>query len=313
MENELEIAIIGGGPAGLSAGIYNARARMKVVLFEESTTGGMPAFTERIENYPGFPEGITGVELVERMREQAESFGLKISTFNPVRKVNSVGDQFLLQTDEGDFKAMAVVIATGMSPAKLGIPGEEELLGRGVSYCATCDGAFFKEKVVAVVGGGDAAVEEALFLTRFASKVYIIHRRDRLRASKIVQERALANPRIEVLWRRVPLEVVGESKVTSVKLRNLDSEGVEELPIEGIFFYVGNIPNTAPFKDVVQLDEKGFILTDASLEASTKGIFAAGDVRSGNIKQVAVAVGEGVTAGLNAQRHVEKLKGTEYV
>ncbi len=313
MEEELEIAIIGGGPAGLSAGIYAARARMKVALFEESTTGGMPAFTERIENYPGFPGGIAGRELVERMREQAESFGLKIHTFNPVRNVKLAEERFLLLTDEGDFKAMALVIATGMSPAKLGIPGEEELLGRGVSYCATCDGAFFKEKEVAVVGGGDAAVEEALYLTRFASKVHIIHRRDRLRASRILQERALANPKIEVLWRRVPVEVAGESKVAAVKLRNLDSNEVEELPVEGIFFYVGNIPNSAPFQEIVRLDEQGYIITDARLETSTKGIFAAGDVRSGNIKQVAVAVGEGVTAALQAQRHVERLKGTEYV
>jgi thioredoxin reductase (NADPH) len=312
-EDILDIAIIGGGPAGLSAGIYAARGRMHAALFDEKLTGGMPAFTEKIENYPGFPGGIGGAELMERMREQAASFGLRIYTFHPVNKLGRQGKEFLLHTDEGEFRSLSVVIATGMRPAKLGIPGEEELLGRGVSYCATCDGAFFKEKEVAVVGGGNAAVEEALYLTRFASRVYIIHRRDRLRASKILQERALNDPRIKILWRRIAIEVVGENRVNSLLLKNLDSEEVEKLPVEGVFFYVGNLPNSEAFQGFIDLDEEGFIVTDERLETSRKGIFAAGDVRSGNIKQVAVSVGEGATAAIHAQQYVEMLKGTAYI
>lgn len=313
MGERLDIAIVGGGPAGLAAGIYAARARLETILFEEKLTGGMPAMTEVIENYPGFPGGIGGAELVEKMREQAASFDLKFSTFNPVKGIERGENGFILHADDGDFQALGVVLATGMHPAKLGIPGEEELLGRGVSYCATCDGAFFKGKEVAVIGGGNSAVEEALFLTRFASRVYIVHRRDRLRANRILQERALNHPGIEVLWRSVPVEVSGEKAVTSLKLKNLDDGSVSERPMQGVFFYVGSIPNTGPFESFVDMDGEGFITTDGSLKTSADGIYAAGDVRSGSIKQVAAAVGEGVTALMHAQRYAEKLKGTAYV
>jgi thioredoxin reductase (NADPH) len=313
MGERLDIAIIGGGPAGLAAGIYAARARLETILFEEKLTGGMPAMTEIIENYPGFPGGIGGAELVEKMREQAASFDLRFSTFNPVKGIERDGSAFILHTDEGDFAALGVVLATGMHPAKLGIPGEEELLGRGVSYCATCDGAFFKGKEVAVIGGGNSAVEEALFLTRFASRVYIVHRRDRLRANRILQERAMSHPGVEVLWRSVPVEVRGEGAVTSLMLKNLDDGSVSERPVQGVFFYVGSIPNTGPFEGLVDMDGDGFITTDGSLKTSVDGIYAAGDVRSGSIKQVAAAVGEGVTALMHAQRHAEELKGTAYV
>ena len=313
MEDRLDVAIIGGGPAGLAAGIYAARARLSAVLFEENLTGGMPAMTETIENYPGFPGGIGGADLVERMREQAASFGLEFRTFAPVNRVEKRGGDFALSTDEGTVRALALVLATGMRPAKLGIPGEEELLGRGVSYCATCDGAFFKDKEVAVVGGGNSAVEEALFLTRFASRVFIVHRRDRLRADHILQERALGHSKVEVLWRRVPVEIKGEGAVTALALKDLDSGEVSEQPVSGVFFYVGSIPNTAPFEGLVELDPDGFIVTDAAMRTSVEGAYAAGDARSGSVKQVAVAVGEGVTALMHAQRHAEGVKGTAYV
>lgn len=313
MNERLDIAIIGGGPAGLAAGIYAARARLSAVLFEEKLTGGMPVMTEAIENYPGFPGGISGAELVEKMREQAASFGLEFKTFTPVNHIEKRGDAFLLATDDGDFEALGLVLATGMHPAKLGIPGEEELLGRGVSYCATCDGAFFKGKEVAVIGGGNSAVEEALFLTRFASRVYIVHRRDRLRADSILQERAMSHPQVEIVWRNVPVEIKGAGSVTSLVLKNLDDQSLSERPVQGVFFYVGSIPNTVPFEGFVELDPDGFIVTDAYMRTSAEGVYAAGDARSGSIKQVAVAVGEGVTALMHAQHHAENLKGTAYV
>ncbi len=313
MSELLDVAIIGGGPAGLAAGIYAARARLKTVLIEEKLTGGAPATTETIENYPGFPGGIGGAELVERMREQAASFGLEFSTFNRVKRVERQEESFLVTTDEGGYQALSLVLATGMHASKLGIPGEEELLGRGVSYCATCDGAFFKEKEVAVIGGGNSAVEEAVFLTRFASRVYIVHRRDRLRAYQIVQERALADPKIEVLWRHVPVEIKGEKTVSSMVLKNLDDGSLSEQPVSGVFFYVGSIPNTTPFEGFVDMDKGGYIVTDDSLRTSVEGVYAAGDVRAGSIKQVAAAVGEGVTALMHAQRFAEERKGTAYV
>ncbi len=314
MEEIMDLAIIGGGPAGLAAGIYAARARQRAVLFEENLTGGAPALTGTIENYPGFPGGIEGAELVERMREQAASFGLEARTFEPVEFIARApdGKRLLVRTEKGEYEAWAVILATGMRPARLGIPGEEELLGRGVSYCATCDGAFFRDKEVAVVGGGNSAVEEALFLTRFASRVYIVHRRDRLRADRILQERVLAHPRIEVLWRRVPVEVKGDARVSSLVLRNLDEDALEEKEVQGVFFYVGNIPNSGPVRELAELDEAGFVLTDISLRSSAAGVYAAGDVRAGSVKQVAAAVGEGVTAQMQAQRYVEELLGTSY-
>jgi thioredoxin reductase (NADPH) len=315
MGEELDLAIIGGGPAGLAAGIYAARARQRVLLLEENLTGGAPALTGSIENYPGFPGGISGAELVERMREQAVSFGLEIKTFEPVVSLerHDDGKGLLVKTDSGSYRTWAALLATGMKPAKLGIPGEEELLGRGVSYCATCDGAFFRDREVAVVGGGNSAVEEALFLTRFASRVFIVHRRDRLRADRILQERALSHPKVEILWRRVPVEVKGVGKVSSLVLRNLDDEGLEERPVDGVFFYVGNQPNSQAFRELVELDEAGFVVTDAELRASVEGVYAAGDVRSGSVKQVAAAVGEGVAAQMHAQQYVEKLLGTAYI
>jgi thioredoxin reductase (NADPH) len=314
MEDKVyDVIVVGGGPAGLTAGLYLARARMDAVLIEKQLTGGAPALTEKIENYPGFPEPISGFELVDRMRRQAEGFGLAIVPFNPLEGLRDEGDVKVLQTAEGEMKARAVVLATGMRPATLGVPGEEEFHGRGVSYCATCDGAFFKDAVVAVVGGGNAAVEEALFLTRFASKVIIVHRRDRLRAGGVLEERALAHPKMDFKWKKTVKEIRGDQKVTGLLLTDVEGGGEEELAVDGVFMYVGNVPNTGEIKGIINLDEKGFILTDDSLQTNVKGVFAAGDARSGAVWQVAAAVGEGVRAALRAQFHVESLKGTAYI
>jgi thioredoxin reductase (NADPH) len=314
MEDKVyDVIVVGGGPAGLTAGLYLARARMDAVLIEKHLTGGAPALTEKIENYPGFPEPISGFELVDRMRRQAEGFGLAIVPFNPLEGLHDEGDVKVLETAEGEMKARAVVLAMGMRPATLGVPGEEEFHGKGVSYCATCDGAFFKDAVVAVVGGGNAAVEEALFLTRFASKVIIVHRRDRLRAGGVLEERALSHPKMDFKWKKTVKEIRGDQKVSGLLLADVEGGGEEELAVEGVFMYVGNIPNTGEIKGTIDLDEKGFILTDEALQTNIKGVFAAGDVRSGAVWQVAAAVGDGVRAALGAQLHVESLKGTAYI
>ncbi|MEJ5186434.1 MAG: thioredoxin-disulfide reductase [Candidatus Geothermincolales bacterium] len=308
-----DVIIVGGGPAGLTAGIYLARARMDVVMWEKEAPGGAPALTERIENYPGFPEGISGWELVDRMRRQAEGFGLAVRSFHPMKGLRREEGHLVVMGDEGEEAAHAVILAMGMRPAKLGVPGEEEYHGRGVSYCATCDGAFFKDSVVAVVGGGNSAVEEALFLTRFASKVILIHRRDRLRASRILQERILQHPKAEIRWKRVVREIRGDGKrVQSVVIGSTDTGEVEEIPVQGVFLYVGNVPNTEEVRGFLELDDSGFIVTDGELETSERGVFAAGDVRKGSVWQVAAAVGDGVRAALNAQRYVEELKGIAY-
>ena len=312
-EKALDVVVVGGGPAGLTAGLYLARARMDVVLVEKQATGGAPALTEKIENYPGFPEGISGFELVDRMRRQAEGFGLRILPYNPLEGLRDEGEVKIVKTAEEELTAHAVILATGMRPAALGVPGEEEFHGKGVSYCATCDGAFFKDAVVAVVGGGNSAVEEALFLTRFAEKVVIVHRRDRLRAGGVLEERALAHPKMDFRWKKVVKEIRGEQTVTALLLADVEDGSEEELAVSGVFLYVGNLPNTEEIVGIIELDEKGFILTDDSLETNVKGIYAAGDVRSGAVWQVAAAVGDGVRAALRAQFHVEDLKGTAYV
>ncbi|OFW59316.1 MAG: thioredoxin-disulfide reductase [Candidatus Solincola sediminis] len=312
-EGILDVVIVGGGPAGLTAGIYLSRARMKSVLVEKQGPGGSPALSERIENYPGFPEGISGFELVDRMRRQAENFGLEINAYNPLNSIKDEDGVKILEMDEGELRALGVIIATGMRPAPLGVPGEEEFLGKGVSFCATCDGAFFKDGTVAVIGGGNSAAEEALFLTRFAKKVIIVHRRDRLRAGKILQERVLAHPNIEVKWNKVVKEVLGKGTVSGLVLAGPEGGGEEEIKVDGVFLYVGNIPNTEPLKETVELDGNGFIVTDSDLKTSVDGIYAAGDVRSGAIRQVVVAVGEGARAAMAAQAYVDNIKGTAYI
>lgn len=315
MESNYDIVIIGGGPAGLTAGIYSSRARMKTLLLEKTACGGQILTTDLIENFPGFPCGTKGAELADLMLKQAESFGLEIS-IREAKKVllkKNEKDPFIIETADGDsFKALSIIIATGARWNSLGVSGEDKLMGRGVSYCATCDGPIFKNKNVVVVGGGDTALEDAIFLTRFANKVIVIHRRDRLRATQILQERAFANKRIEFCMKSVVTEITGSNKVEGVKVKDVVNGEEKIISSDGIFVLIGQSPNSESFKDVIRLDEKGYIISDDDMRTSVDGIFACGDVRKKLLRQVVTATGEGATAAVSAQHYVEKLKGIEY-
>lgn len=299
-----DLVIIGAGPAGLTAGLYAARAMLDVTLFERLSPGGQILTTDWVENYPGFPDGVSGFELVDRMRRQAEKFGLAIEG-REVSDLQPAGARKTLVTDKGTVEARAVILASGASPQKLGIEGEEVLTGKGVSYCATCDGPFYREQVVAVIGGGDTAVEEAIFLTRFASKVYLIHRRDRLRATRLLQERAMAHPKIEILWDTVAERIVGTDGVKALELRNVKTGEEKGLPVEGAFIFVGYRPNNELVKGRLELDAWGFVKTNNDLETSVSGVFAAGDIRSKLLRQVSTAVGEGALAAFAAEKYIE--------
>jgi thioredoxin reductase (NADPH) len=302
-----DIVIIGGGPAGLAAGLYAARAALNTVLIEQGVPGGLAASTERIENYPGFEEGIGGPELANRMDAQARRFGLEVIN-SSVHKLVRVEKGFIVKTGKGDLIARSVILATGARPKKLGVKGEAELHGLGVSYCATCDGAFFKGRKVAVVGGGDAAVEEAIFLTRFAEKVYIIHRRGELRATKIVQERARQNPKIEFVWHSEVAEILGSYFVEGIRVRNVQTGETEDKQVDGVFMYVGNSPATDLVKDLVDLDDRGYIVTGENMATSCPGLFAAGDVRQKLLRQVVTAVADGAIAAVAAEKYLESMQ-----
>ena len=300
-----DMVIIGGGPSGLTAGIYASRALMDVVLFEKGAYGGQMLTTAHLENYPGFPDGIGGFELADLMHKQAETFGLPIE-YKSVDKIRKEGELFVLESGEEEIRAKTVIIATGATPNKLGVPGEERLTGRGVSYCATCDGALYRDRVVAVIGGGDSAVEEALFLTRFASAVHIVHRRDQLRAVPLTSKRALENEKIIMEWDSVLTEVQGEEEVKELLLENVKSGKTRSLKADGVFIYVGITPLTDFVIDLVDLDESGYIITDKNMESSVPGLYSTGDVRSGSIRQVSSAVGDGATAAFNAYKYLEE-------
>lgn len=299
-----DVVIIGGGPAGLTAGLYVARSRLKAVLLERLGPGGQILLTEWVENYPGFPEGISGFDLADRMRRQAEGFGLRVEN-REVLSLELTPGRKTIRTDQGDLEARAVILTTGAIPKKLAIKGEAELTGKGVSYCATCDGPFYRGEEIAVVGGGDTAVEESLFLTKFAGKVHLIHRRDAFRATRILQERVLGEPRIQLHLDTVVTEVLGKGGVEGLQLKNLKTGASELLPVRGVFVLVGYIPNNALVKDVLPLDKEGFVLTDADMQTGIPGVFAAGDIRSKLLRQVATAVGEGATAAFAVQRFLE--------
>ncbi|MFQ5842983.1 MAG: thioredoxin-disulfide reductase [Thermodesulfobacteriota bacterium] len=300
-----DVVIIGGGPAGLTAGLYASRARLKTLLLEAMIAGGQMVTTDVIENYPGFSQ-ITGAELSNLMDEQAKRFGLMVET-GEVTGLELVGDQKLVKTAEKEYQAEAIIICTGTEYRKLGIPGEAEFTGRGVSYCATCDGAFFKDSRIVVVGGGDSALTETLFLTKFAKEITIIHRRDALRATKIYQERVFANPKIDFLWSTVVEEIKGNQTVESVLVRNVTSGEVREVPTEGVFMFIGITPKTAFLKGVVELDESGYIVVDEEkLHTSVEGIFAAGDARKKLLRQVVTAVGDGATAAFAVEKYLEE-------
>ncbi len=302
-----DLIIIGGGPAGLTAGLYAARARLEAVLLERLIPGGQILTTDWVENYPGFPDGISGFELVDRMKKQAEKFGLPIEA-QEVLALQLSSERKVVVTDKGEIEAKALILTCGATPAKLGIEGEDLLTGKGVSYCATCDGPFYRDQEVAVVGGGDTAVEEALFLTRFAARVHLIHRRDALRATKLLQERALAEKKIEILWDTVATRILGDMGVAEVEIKNVKSGEINRLPVEGVFIFVGYSPNNDLVKNHLDLDESGFVITDNNMQTSVPGVFAAGDIRSKLLRQVSTAVGEGATALFAAARYLEELE-----
>lgn len=302
----LDVIIIGGGPAGLTAGLYASRARLKTLLVEKGFAGGQVMTADWIENYPGFEEGISGVELSRRFERHAVKFGLEILQ-SAVAGVTLNGNIKHVTLEDGKhFETKAVIFATGASPRLLNIEGENELKGKGVSYCATCDGAFFKGEKLAVIGGGDSALEEAAFLTKFAEKVYIVHRRDEFRAVEIVQERALANPKIEIVLDTVAERIEGENSVKALHIKNVKTGEKSVLDVSGVFIYVGYTPNSSLLKDLVALDENGYIIADDRMFTSVPGIYGAGDIRARSLKQICTAVGDGATAAMSAEKYIEQ-------
>lgn len=306
-----ELIIIGSGPAGFTAGIYAGRAQLSPLLITGSAPGGQMALTSEIENYPGFPQGLTGQELMQLMQQQAERFGARVQ-MDEVTAVDLSIHPFKVTTYGDEYEAKALVIATGTSPRKLGVPGEAEFAGRGVSYCATCDGFFFKDRQVVVVGGGDSALEEAIFLTKFATQVHVVHRRDRLRAEKVFQERAFRNEKIEFIWDTVVTDILGDGRVTGVRLRNVKTEEESAMEADGVFIYVGVIPNTGFLGGQVELDGRGYIVTNRQGHTSVPGVFAAGDVQELVLKQVATAVGSGAMAAMEAEKFIAELEDRAY-
>ncbi len=302
---DYDLIIIGAGPAGLTAGIYAARARMNVLLLEKTVPGGQILVTDWIENYPGFPEGLSGYDLAEKIRTQAEQLGLKIETGEVLSL--EVSDQ-LKQVNLKDRKltAKALIIASGASPRNLGI-GEDKFMGKGVSFCATCDAPFFKGKTVVAVGGGDTAVQESIYLTKFAEKVYLVHRRDKLRATKILQERAFNNDKIEFVWDSVAVGMDGFFGVESVRVKNVKTGEEKTIKADGCFIWIGILPNTSFLNDAVKTDQGGFIVTDSSMQTSVPGVFAAGDVRNTPLRQIATAVGDAAIAAVSAEHFIENL------
>ncbi|MDE2702411.1 MAG: thioredoxin-disulfide reductase [Chloroflexota bacterium] len=301
-----DIAIIGSGTAGLSAAVYAARANMSTLVFTGEAFGGQIATTHDVENYPGFEDGITGPELTERMKAQAERFGAE-TVFDHIESLEVDGPPFTLNGRADTYQAKAVVAATGARAKTLGVPGEEKFWGRGVSTCATCDAAFFADAPTALVGGGDSAMQEGLFLARFASKVYVIHRRDQLRAGATLAERAFSEPKLEFVWDSVVEEIAGENVVEHVRVRNLKTGQTSELPVEGFFIFIGHDPNTELYRDKLALKPGGYLKADEMMHTSVPGIFAAGEVQDDHFRQAATSAGEGVKAAMEAIHFVENL------
>jgi thioredoxin reductase (NADPH) len=304
LPQQYDIVIVGGGPAGLAAGLYAARGRRRTVLLERGVIGGQIALTAAIENYPGI-ENISGFDLAQAMLRQAESYGLEVH-YVEAKALERREPLWVVRTDDQEYLARAVIIATGAEYNRLGVPGEEELTGRGVSYCATCDAAFFPDQEVAVVGGGDAAIDEGLFTTRYAAKVYVVHRRDKLRASRILQERAFANPKMTFIWNTVVTEIVGQEAVEGVRLRNVVTGQESFLPVKAVFIFIGHRPATGWLQGLLPMDNGGHIVVNAWMETALPGVFAAGDVRQHAARQVATSVGDGVTAAIAAERYISE-------
>ena len=299
-----EVIIIGGGPAGLTAGLYTSRAGLKSLLVERGIFGGQIVNATLIENYPGFPQGISGMELGSLMHQQAVKYGLEVVT----AEVTGIaqGQPYSVSTTDGGFETPAIIIAAGSEYRKLGVAGEERLSGHGVSYCATCDGFLFRDREVAVVGGGDTAITDALELTRHAKKVYVIHRRDQLRAGKVLQQRAFAESKLEFIWSTVVEEVLGDKVLEELKLRNVKTLQLSTLNVAGVFVAVGLMPNSQMFFKILDLDDVGYIVTDETMATSSPGIFAAGDIRRNSPRQVSAAVGDGATAAMSASKYIQE-------
>ena len=303
-----EAIVIGGGPAGLTAGIYLLRAGIDTLLIEKIMPGGTPLNSWNIENYPGFPDGISGKDLMDRFTSHAKNTGLSIKEFAEVEDVSYQNQRFVIKTPDAVYESIGVIVATGTEPAKMNIPGENEFLGRGISYCATCDGAFFRNLDVAVIGGGDAAIEEGLSLANIAKKVYVIHRRDTLRAQKILQERAFKNSRMEFLWNKIPVKIGGKDQVEFITIEDTKTKEQTDIKVDGVFVYVGARPNTAFLGNLADRDEAGFVITDETLATKTRGLYIAGDVRKKTLRQISTAVGDGALAALNLERYILEQK-----
>jgi len=304
MEN---VIILGSGPAGLTAALYAARANLNPLVLAGPDLGGQIATTTDVENFPGFPEGLAGPELTELMQKQAERFGARVE-FDSIVSVDFKRPPFQLKGNMAEYEAQAVIIATGASPRKLGVPGEKELTGRGVSYCATCDGFFFKNKELMIVGGGDSALQEGLFLTKFASKVQVVHRRDSLRAGPALQERARKNEKISFIWNSAITEIHGEGAVKSVRMKNVQTGEETVKLVDGVFVYVGHIPNTAIFKGQLAMDEEGYLMVDGRLHTSAPGVFAAGEAHDRWFRQAIVSAGYGCMAAMEAEKYLAALE-----
>lgn len=300
----LEVIIVGGGPAGLTAGLYTSRLGLETALIERSVPGGQMVNARLIENYPGFPAGISGFDLASLMQEQASKFGLQTVAAD-VTGIEPGGNHRIL-TSEGAYESRAVILAVGSEYRRLGVPGEQAFAGRGVSYCATCDGPLFRDEAVAVIGGGDTAVSDALELAQHAGKVYLVHRRDQLRASRVLQQRVLSHPKVEPVWNTVVVEMTGDAMLQGLKLRNVKSGDESHLPVAGAFVAVGLVPQTRTFAPILELTGTGQVITDGLLATSVPGIFAAGDVRRDSTRQIAGAVGDGVMSALSAFRYIKE-------
>ena len=310
-----DLVIVGGGPAGFTAGLYGARAGLKTLLMEGASTVSQITVTDLIENYPGIPEGINGFDLIERFKKQARQFGAVMVSGDAgtIVKTRWNGiEGWEVRTGGKSYGALAVIVATGAHWRRLGVAGEETFIGKGVSFCATCDGPFFRDREVAVVGGGNTAIQEALFLTHFARKVTVIHRRDRLRATGILAQRAFDNPKIDFAWNAVVDEIAGAEGVQAVRIRDVKTSEIRTIPAEGVFIFVGLIPNTDFVRGLVELDSGGHIVVDANMRTSAKGIFGCGDCTGKLLRQVITACGDGATAAYAAQLYVEDLKGESY-
>lgn len=307
---DCDLIIIGGGPAGLTAGIYAGRARLCAYLIEKLIHGGQMMTTDLVENYPGFPEGISGPDLSDRMRQQAERFGLKIITGDVTEIILGTPEKpaHTVVAEDRRLTTGAVIIATGASYRRLGVPGEQELTGKGVSFCATCDGALYRDQEIAMVGGGDTALSEVIFLTRFAKKIHLIHRRDALRGAKYLQEQVLKNDKVEVHWDSVVEEFQGDNSLESLKLKNVKTEEQSDLDVSGCFIAIGITPNTQWLNGLLPTDQWGFILTDQEMVTKIPGIFAAGDVRSKELWQIATAVGDGAIAAYSVEKYLDKIR-----